>query len=46
MWRCMYIDAEAPVARYYDISSKADCVDIFIVHNRKSSYRHIPTRGF
>ncbi len=27
------------VARYYDISSKADRGDIFIVHDQKSSYR-------
>ncbi len=27
------------VARYYDISSKADRGDIFIIHDQKSSYR-------
>ncbi len=27
------------VARYYDISSKPDRGDIFIVHDQKSSYR-------
>ncbi len=27
------------VARYYDISSKADRGEIFIVHDQKSSYR-------
>ncbi len=27
------------LARYYDISSKADRADIFIIHDQKSSYR-------
>ncbi len=32
-------DRMCAVARYYDISSKADRGDIFIVHDQKSSYR-------
>ncbi len=32
-------DRMCAVARYYDISSKADCGDIFIIHDQKSSYR-------
>ncbi len=32
-------DRMCAVAQYYDISSKADRGDIFIVHNQKSSYR-------
>ncbi len=34
-------DRRFAVARYYDISPKADRGDIFIVHNQKSSY-HTP----
>ncbi len=33
------IDRICSVARYYDISSKANHGDIFIVHDQKSSYR-------
>ncbi len=33
------IDRMRTVARYYDISSKADRGDIFIVHEQKSSNR-------
>ncbi len=29
-------DQMCAVARYYDISSKADCGDIFIIHDQKS----------
>ncbi len=32
-------DRMCAVARYYDISSKADRGDIFIIHDQKSSYR-------
>ncbi len=32
-------DRMCAVARCYNISSKADCEDIFIVHDQKSSYR-------
>ncbi len=32
------VDKMRAVARYYDISSKADRGDIFIVHDQKSSY--------
>ncbi len=48
MYVALYIEVEASrtaadrmfaVARYYDISSKADRGDIFIIHNQKSSYR-------
>ncbi len=48
MWRCTVYwyggartvtDRMCAVARYYDISSKADCGDIFIIHDQKSSYR-------
>ncbi len=44
MYVALYIEAEVPelqliegvlVERYYDISSKADCGDIFIVHDQK-----------
>ncbi len=39
MYVALYIDTEAStLARYYDISSKADHGDIFIVHDQKSSY--------
>ncbi len=47
MWRCTVhkdggvrtaADKMCAVARYYDISSKADRGDIFIVHDQKSSY--------
>ncbi len=44
MYVALYIEAEAPelylnLARYYDISSKADRGDIFIIHDQKSTYR-------
>ncbi len=48
MWRCTIhtdggartaADKMCAVARYYDISSKADRGDIFIIHDQKSSYR-------
>ncbi len=32
-------DRMCAVARYYDISSKADCGEIFIVRDQKPSYR-------
>ncbi len=48
MWRCTVhtdggarsaTDQMCAVARYYDISSKADRGDIFMIHDQKSSYR-------
>jgi len=48
MWRCTVhtdggvrtaADKMCAVARYYDISSKADRGDIFTIHDQKSSYR-------
>ncbi len=32
-------DRMCTLAQYYDISSKADHGDIFIIHDQKSSYR-------
>ncbi len=46
MWRCIlrrqncnWKNVHCSTRLYYDISSKADCGDIFIVHDQKSSYR-------
>ncbi len=36
---CNVTERMFAVARYYDISPKADRGDIFIVHDQKSSYR-------